>query len=83
MTPKTAADILGTVILTLTAQIALGQDDACGRCGTRLSALYAIYLADCGRYCSRTCAEAHAAALLAAHEVMHMEAFLLRGGDIE
>jgi hypothetical protein len=72
---------LGRVIVALTAQIALGQDDACGRCGARLSPLYAIYIANCGRYCSRACAEAHADALLRAHDVIHMEAFLLRDGD--
>jgi len=57
---KTVEDILGRVMIVLTGQIALGQDDQCSRCRRRLAECYAIYLANCGRYCSRGCAEADA-----------------------
>lgn len=63
---KTADDFLGTVTLALTAHLVLTHNDECSRCGTHLSVLYAIYLADCGRYCSRGCANAHAEILAGA-----------------
>src|SRR5262245_1606842 len=66
---KTTDEILGKVMLVLTRQIALGPDDACSRCGTRLSALYALYLAVCGRDCPRGCAKAQAD-MIAATEVV-------------
>ena len=61
-------------MLVLTSQITLSQYDACSRCGTRLSALYAIYLADCGRYCSRGCADEQAEVIAAAAVVTDFEA---------
>jgi|SRR5215471_16791153 len=71
---KTAAEILGKVVVMLTSQLALRDYDRCCRCCRRLSDLYAIYLADCGRYCSRGCADEHAEAIVAASFVTGFEA---------
>jgi hypothetical protein len=68
----TAAEFLGKVTLVLTSQLTL-NDDVCCRCRRRLSDLYAIYLADCGRYCSRGCADEHADLIAAASAVTAFE----------
>lgn len=69
-----ADDLVGRVTVVLVSQVALDQEDACNQCRRRLSDLYAIYLADCGRYCSRGCLEAHADTLRANARVLRLEA---------
>jgi len=75
---RTAADFLGKVIVMLTSQLVLREHDSCCRCRRCLSDLYAIYLADCGRYCSRGCAEEHAEVIAGAAFVAAFERGAIR-----
>jgi hypothetical protein len=61
----TAADLLGELLPVSPRHAALGDDyeDECNECGGSLRRARTVFLADCGRYCSRRCAESHAAML--------------------
>lgn len=59
-TPYTVAGILGELVFVITPHPALDRDDECSECGAALVHSTTVYLADCGRYCSKHCAESHA-----------------------
>lgn len=59
----TAADVAGEV--RCVPSRTLDADAECSECGARLRPVIGAFVSDCGRYCARRCADAHAEFLAA------------------
>lgn len=55
----TGASVLGSVKIVSAYHPAVDAGDECSQCGEPFRGDDDVVLADCGRYCSRRCAEAH------------------------
>lgn len=58
--PTTAADVSGEIVCVSPRDTRFDQSDECSECGTPLRFASVAFFADCGHYCSRRCAVAHA-----------------------